>query len=157
MTARRHDIAGGLAAPMRERIPDVAGELVRDLARTPGGAWVTCAGRSMEPTIRLGDRVRIIACDRVRSGDVVLFEGGRGHVLHRVVLCVPGTPWFVHIGDAGSGDGPGLARRSQVVGRALVPRQRPPLPVWGAAIRRLGRAARRRLVQARAGRTRTPR
>lgn len=132
-------------------------ELVRDLARAPGGAWVTCAGRSMEPTLKLGDRVRIEACDRIRGGDIVLFEASRAYVLHRVVLTVPGTAWFVHIGDAGSGEGPGLAHRSRLVGRALLPRRRPPLPVWWAGIKRLSRAARRRLSGARAAHTRTPR
>lgn len=132
-------------------------DLMRDLARTPGGAWVTCAGRSMEPTVALGERVRVVACDRVRSGDVVLFEASRAWVLHRVVLCVPGTDWFVHIGDAGSGDGPGLARRSRVLGRALLPRRRPPLPVWWAGIERVAGAARRQLSGSRAARTRTPR
>jgi hypothetical protein len=132
-------------------------ELVRDLASTPGGAWVTCAGRSMEPTLKLGDRLRIEACDRIRGGDVVLFEASRAYVLHRVVLCLPGTAWFVHIGDAGSGEGPGLAHGSRVVGRAFLPRRRPPLPVWWAGIKRLGRAARRRLGGARAAHIQTPR
>jgi hypothetical protein len=129
-------------------------ELLRDLARTPAGVWVTCAGRSMEPTLELGDRVRIVACDRIRSGDVVLFEARGAYVLHRVVLRVPGTGWFVHIGDAGSGEGPGLAHGSRVVGRALLPRRRPPLPVWWAGIKRLARAA-QRLGRARAAHTRT--
>jgi hypothetical protein len=120
--------------------------LLRDLVAT-GGAWVTCAGRSMEPTIRLGDRVRIEPCARGRTGEVVLFEATRGHVLHRVVLALPGLPWFLHLGDAGSGDGPGLAHVSRVVGRARLPRRRPPLPVLLAAGWRLackGRDALRR-------------
>lgn len=142
---------------MTSRRDDLERALVRDLASTPGGLWVTCAGRSMEPTIALGDRVRVVACDRVRSGDVVLFQASRARVLHRVVLCVPGTDWFVHIGDAGSDDGPGLARRSRVVGRALLQRRRPALPVWWAGVKRVARAARRQLSGARAARTRTPR
>jgi signal peptidase I len=118
--------------------------LLRELAARPGGTWVTCAGRSMEPTIRRGERVRVEACATVRSGEVALFEALRGgYVLHRVVLAVPGTGWFVHIGDAGSGDGPGLAHVSRLVGRARVARRLPPLPVWIAAVQRIARAATR--------------
>ena len=118
--------------------------LLRALAARPGGTWVTCAGDSMTPTIRRGERVRIDACARVRSGEVALFAALRGgYVLHRVVLAVPGTGWFVHIGDAGSGDGPGLAHVSRLVGRARVARRRPSLPVWLAAMQRVARAAAR--------------
>jgi hypothetical protein len=118
--------------------------LLRELAARPGGTWVTCAGCSMEPTIRRGERVRIEACTRVRSGEVALFAALRGgYVLHRVVLAVPGTGWFVHVGDAGSGDGPGLAHVSRLVGRAIVARRRPSLPVWAAAVQRAGLAAAR--------------
>lgn len=113
--------------------------LLRDLV-TAGGAWVTCAGHSMEPTIRRGDRVRIVPCQRIHAGDVVLFEGARGHVLHRVVLRIPGTAWFLHIGDAGSGDGPGLAHVDRVVGRAPLPRRLPSPPLLWAGALRLGRA-----------------
>jgi hypothetical protein len=129
--------AGGVGA--REAAHD---GLLRELAARPGGTWVTCAGRSMEPTIRRGERVRVEACTRVRSGEVALFEALRGgYVLHRVVLAVPGTGWFVHVGDAGSGDGPGLAHVRQLVGRAVVARRRPSLPVWGAGVKRVGVAA----------------
>lgn len=130
-----------LSQPHRRRLLD-------DLARTPDGLWVTCAGRSMEPTIRMGERVRVCVCERVHPGDVVLFAGARGLVLHRVVFSVLGTGWFLHIGDAGSGDGPGLARVSTVVGRADVPRRIPPASVYLAAFQRLGRAARRVLARA---------
>lgn len=127
---------------MRARVatpiaPEGHDALLRALAALPGGTWVTCAGRSMEPTIRLGDRVRIEACDRVHSGDVALFAARRGgYVLHRVVLAVPGTGWFVHVGDAGSGD-PGLAHVSQLVGRAPVAGRAPSATEWAAALRRV--------------------
>ena len=97
----------------------------------------------MEPTVRLGDRVRVQAADRIRAGDVVLFAGARGHVLHRVVLALPGLPWFVHLGDAGSEDGPGVARKSAIIGRAALPRRQPSLGARLAGLERLGRAARR--------------
>lgn len=127
------------ALPARAAVHDT---LLRELAALPGGTWVTCAGRSMEPTIRLGDRVRIEACGRVQSGDVALFAAQRGgYVLHRVVLAVPGTGWFVHVGDAGSGDGPGLAHVSQLVGRAPVARRAPSASLRAAALRRVAAAA----------------
>ena len=99
----------------------------------------------MEPTVRFGDRVRVRAVTELRAGDVVLFAGARGHVLHRVVLALPGLPWFVHLGDAGSDDGPGVARKSAVIGRAELPRRSPSVRARLAGLRRLGRAARRRL------------
>ncbi len=118
--------------------------LVRELANNPDGVSITCAGHSMTPTIRLGDRVRVRAGGTVQSGDVVLFEASRGcHVLHRVVFTVPGTPWFLHIGDAGSGDGPGIARRDAIVGIANVPRRRPSMAAYRAGARRVLRGARR--------------
>lgn len=100
----------------------------------------------MEPTIKLGDRVRIVACERVRAGDIVLFEIDGAHVLHRVVCPIPGASWFLHIGDAGSGDGPGLARAARVVGRAELPRALPPAAVYAAAAARLARALRRMIT-----------
>lgn len=122
-------------------------ELVHDLARSAGGVWVTCAGRSMEPTIKLGDRVRVEACERVRAGDVVLFEGSRSYVLHRVLFPLPGTSWFVHIGDAGSEDGPGLAHAARVVGRAELRRRLMPMSMWRAGARRVWRAGVRRVTR----------
>jgi hypothetical protein len=122
--------------------PEGRDALLRALAALPGGTWVTCAGRSMEPTIRLGDRVRIEACRRVRSGDVALFAARRGgYVLHRVVLAVPGTGWFVHVGDAPSRAGPGLAHVRQLVGRAPVARRAPSAPERAAALGRVAVAA----------------
>jgi Peptidase S24-like len=136
--------AGAIGEPGARERDGVHDALLRELAARPGGTWVTCAGSSMEPTIRRGERVRVEACTRVRSGEVALFAALRGgHVLHRVVLAVPGTGWFVHIGDAGSGDGPGLAHLSRLVGRAVVPRRRPSLAMRAAAVQRVARAAAR--------------
>lgn len=124
--------------------------LVRELAAHPRGVWVTCAGRSMEPTLRPGDKVLVRKCRRLRAGDVVLFEtaDGRDYVLHRVIWAVPGVPWFLHAGDAAGGAGPRPARRSQVVGCARLARRRPPVSVVAggliaAARRALARAVRR--------------
>lgn len=123
--------------------------LVRELARTPGGVWITCAGRSMEPTIHLGDRLKIVAARRPRIGEVVLLETAdrRDLVLHRVVVAAAGLPWFWHIGDAGSPSAPARAHVRQLIGRAsLVRRQPAPRQLlaiaWSAA-----RSLSRRLVK----------
>lgn len=131
----------------RDRGVDLPGLLARELARTPRGLWVTCAGRSMEPTIRMGDRVLVRTCERVRPGDVVLFQGTRGLVLHRVLFPLPGTRWFLHIGDAGSGDGPGLAARDTLIGRAEIACRLLPFRDYARSLGRLSMAAYRVLVR----------
>lgn len=115
--------------------------LVRELARTPAGIWITCAGRSMEPALRLGDRVRVKAARRPRIGDVVLLEtaDGRDLVLHRVILALPGLPWFWHDGDAGAPD-PAPAHVRQLLGRANLARRAPRLAALAAIARRSARA-----------------
>ncbi len=107
----------------------------------------------MEPTVRLGDRVRVEAGARVRAGDVILFEALRGgYVLHRVVLRVPGTSWLIHAGDARHEPGPrlldrlGATRCERVIGRADVPRRRVSWRLRAEALRWLVAAARRRLA-----------
>jgi len=124
-----------------------AGDALRALAAASGGVEVVCAGESMRPTLHDGDRVRVHRCHTVTPGDVVLFEtrDGTGTVLHRVVARIPGTPWFVHCGDAGRRGGAGLARLDRVIGRADLPRRRPPPASYLAAITLLLRTARRRL------------
>lgn len=89
---------------------------------SPDPRTITCAGTSMTPTVLLGDRVSIAPPRAgVRAGDVLLFEtGDRSHLLlHRVVFRLPGTPYFVHRGDAGVGTG--IARTDRVLGRAELP------------------------------------
>lgn len=118
-------------------------ELLRELAATPGGAWVTCAGRSMEPTLRLGQQVRVRAGRRARVGEVVLFETAdrQSYVLHRLVWRAPGVPWFLHLGDAGSPIGPRFARVERIVGVAELPRRRPGPRTVAAVARALARGA----------------
>ncbi len=74
--------------------------LVRDLLARPEGLWITCVGHSMEPTIRKGDRVRVVALgesERVRLGEVILFEAHRGgYVLHRAIARVPAMLMVAH-------------------------------------------------------------
>jgi hypothetical protein len=121
--------------------------LLRELAEMPSGAWVTCSGRSMEPTVRLADRVRVSGCERVSSGDVVLLETGAGDacILHRVVFRVPLLPYFAHMGDAAACRGAGLAHMSRLVGRADLERRPVALASRVAAAGRIAHAIGRRL------------
>ena len=120
----------------------------------------------MEPTIELGDQVRIEACARARAGDIVLLDSqGRisgsqnewpsgqktgptsdGYVLHRVVFCIPATGWLIHIGDSEACLVPGVAHVSQLIGRAALPRRLArPRALW-AGFLRVARAAARRAL-----------
>lgn len=119
-------------------------ELVRDQARSPAGAWITCGSDSMVPTVRPGQRVRVVAGSRMRAGDVVLFRtsDGEGLVLHRVVFAPRWSPWFVHIGDAGARAG--LSHRDRVIGVADLPRRRPRVTAYARGGARVLRALRRR-------------
>lgn len=120
--------------------------LERELAATSGGIWVRCAGRSMEPTLRLGARVQVVASGSPRIGEVVLLEtaDGRDLVLHRVVFALPLLGWFWHDGDAGRPD-PARAHVSQIIGRALLDRRAPRLAALPALAIGAARGAWRRL------------
>jgi signal peptidase I len=123
-----------------------ARELIRPVEPIPAqmDGWVVCGGPSMAPTVTVGQRVRVRPCERLLPGDVVVFKSRTGevHVLHRVVLTVPGLPWFVHMGDAPSAK-PGLAHTVQVVGRATeLPRRRLSKRALLLALNRLAQGAR---------------
>lgn len=102
-------------------------DLIAQLAATPAGVSVTCGSASMEPTIGVGDVVRVKSVTNVRAGEVVVFEtaDGEGLVLHRVVLALPGVAWIAHVGDASSPRGTALFHRDRLIGRADVARRRP--------------------------------
>ena len=122
-------------------------ELLRELVEKTGGAWVTCIGASMEPTILRGARLRVAATGRPRPGDVILFEAGSHLVTHRVLARIPGPggPFLVHAGDAGAGT-PALVRESRVIGRIQSRRRDIPLPTrLRAAGSAIARALRQRL------------
>lgn len=108
--------------------PDLVHALLRELVARDHGAWITCGGASMRPTIAPGDRLRVVACERARVGDVVLFEAGADVVAHRVLARVPapGAAWIVHGGDA-SARATGFVREDRVIGRVLAARRVPPL------------------------------
>jgi hypothetical protein len=116
---------------------------LRALASTPDGVEVECTGRSMEPTLHAGDRVRVRR-QPVHAGDVVLFEADEGVVLHRVIVMLPTLRRFIHCGDAGAEGGPGIASTERIIGRALLPPRRPGLASYLAAGRALLRVVRER-------------
>jgi hypothetical protein len=115
--------------------------LLRQLAARPGGATVACAGRSMLPTVRPGDRVQVRR-GPVRPGDVVLFSTGDRVTLHRLLWKVPLAPYFVHRGDA-PGAALGISPTSALIGRADLPRVELSLRNRVAAVRRVAQGMRR--------------
>ncbi len=117
-------------------------ELVRQLAQTEVGATITCASPSMEPTILVGQEVRVVHRKVVVVGDVILFEtvDGLDLVLHRVVLTVPGTPWIAQVGDASRARATALVHTSRVVGVAIdIAQRKPRTKVLAAAVFRFAR------------------
>lgn len=102
---------------------DVHASLLREIVARDGGAWFTCAGRSMSPTFELGARLRVVA-DRPRVGDVMLFEGADAMIVHRLIarLPAPGGWLLVHAGDAHPRTA-GITRDAAVIGRVLATRR----------------------------------
>jgi hypothetical protein len=102
-------------------------DLLRALIDDGVGAAVTCAGASMLPTLAPGQEVFVRkACD-VRAGDVVLIQtGGDNLVLHRVLFAHPRLPLCIHAGDR-PGALASLVKKTQVLGRADLPRVVPPV------------------------------
>ena len=124
--------------PIRITAADRAA-LLHDLIKV-GGTQITCSGRSMEPTVSEGDQIQIRALERIRWGDVVLFETKRDIlVMHRVVLALPILPWIVQQGDA-PGARPGLVRKCKLLGRAELPNKRPTVGTTFSGVRCLASA-----------------
>jgi len=92
---------------------------------------VVCAGDSMDPTLKFGQRVRVRPAARIRAGDVVVFTTASPdiHVIHRVMFKAPFVPWFVHKGDA-AGAQAALASTLRIVGLADLPRRPPSVEEW---------------------------
>ena len=116
--------------------------ILRDLAATGSGAAFTCNSGSMEPTIRVGEQVRVRAVPEaaIRVGDVVVYRGARDFMLHRIVLIAPSRTWFLHIGDAPSTRAPGRAAMASIIGVVDLPRKLPPARVYARAARHALRA-----------------
>ncbi len=96
-------------------------EFLRQLLAHQGGAWLTMAGDSMCPTLRRGQRVRVVSPSELRVGDVVVFGLGSSLVTHRLLARLPGG-WLVHAGDL-EPRWANLAPAESVVGRAVVERR----------------------------------
>lgn len=112
--------------------------LLRELAATTEGAEFTCNSGSMEPTIAVGEKVRVhaVPASELRVGDVVVYEGADGiYMLHRIVLISPRRSWFLHIGDSLSGSGPRRAMVCSIVGRTKHRRRRPKYRLYVLALR----------------------
>ena len=101
--------------------------MLRELAKTTSGAEFTCNSGSMTPTIVVGEKVRIkaVAIAALQVGDVVVYEGRDGYMLHRIVWISPRRRWFLHIGDAEPWGGPRRGLTSAIVGRSEHRRRRP--------------------------------
>lgn len=102
--------------------------LLRELARGDVGAEFVCSSASMEPTIAVGESVRVreVLPAELAVGDVVVFNASAGFVLHRVVFIAPGRRWFLHLGDAAVEESPRRAMMSSLMGRVnALPRKRP--------------------------------
>lgn len=86
------------------------------------------AGRSMSPTLQVGDVVSLAPLERpARAGDIVAF-GANPVICHRVLLSVPtggGGRWLLHAGDH-FGARVGMTRSESVIGRVEL--QRDPRP-----------------------------
>lgn len=120
--------------------------LLRERAAGAAGLTLTCAGRSMEPAIRLGDAV-LVRPGEPRPGVVAAFVNRRGYLeLHRLVLRAPGLGWWVHAGDNQVSPELGLVHAAQLVGVAEVPRLAPGPRARARAAARVARAAVRVVV-----------
>ncbi len=113
--------------------------ILRDRASSAEGLEVTCGGSSMEPLIRRGARVRVLARD-AQIGRVAAFVAEDGQLeLHRLVARAP-FGWWAHLGDNQVDVTPGLVHASHIVGIVDVPARPPRARERLRALRRLGRA-----------------
>lgn len=127
--------AHAMAPAVRARIA-----LLRARMNSAAGLAVTCGGSSMEPVIRRGERVRVVARP-ARIGHVAAFLTERGELeLHRLVAPGP-VGWWTHLGDNQVDPTPGLVHASHIVGMADVPARNPRPRDVARAVTRIGRAA----------------
>ena len=115
--------------------------LVHQMLADSGEAFVRATGTSMMPLLHhLRDGVTIVPPDRIRLGDIVLFDRKNGrHALHRVV-CL-GRDTFSMAGDAQWHVETGLPR-SQIVGVAsIIHRDGKSIPASGFPMRAYAIAA----------------
>jgi signal peptidase I len=80
------------------------GALTQSLLSEGLGFRFRACGRSMQPTIQDGEvlRVRPVAVETLRRGDIVLFADGLSYKAHRLVWINPAQGTFIACGDAGA-------------------------------------------------------
>jgi len=80
------------------------GALTQSLLSEGLGFRFRACGRSMQPTIQDGEilRVRPVAVETLRRGDIVLFADGLSYKAHRLVWIDSAQGTFVACGDAGA-------------------------------------------------------
>lgn len=96
---------------------------LRDLLLASGKVRLRIASRSMIPTLRPGDEIAVepAPIEALRPGDLILFQGGRELVCHRLVAVSGGA--LLTRGDAGSSGGERIAPH-HVLGKVVEIRQR---------------------------------
>jgi hypothetical protein len=83
---------------MIELDPTIARALLREQLEA-GDVVLPAAGRSMEPTFHVGDRLVVTSPERTpaRIGGVIVCDAGRSLVCHRLIARAPG--WVLTCGD----------------------------------------------------------
>ena len=78
-----------------EASPELSRQVLAECLRDFADVRLTVTGRCMEPALREGEVVTLVAAARRRPrlGDVVLTAAGGGFLLHRLVWRRPGGPW----------------------------------------------------------------
>ena len=96
---------------------------LRDLLLASGKVRLRIASRSMIPTLRPGDEIAVepAPIEALQPGDLILFQGGRELVCHRLVAVSPGA--LLTRGDAGSSAGERIAPH-HVLGKVVKIRKR---------------------------------
>jgi SAM-dependent methyltransferase len=82
---------------------------------------VVVAGVSMEPTLRLKDRITITRCCDYRQNDIVLLQLNDGLVTHRIrdIVNFGDATWIAHRGDR-PGSATRLAEKWRVMGKVVL-------------------------------------
>jgi signal peptidase I len=96
---------------------------LRDLLLASGKVRLRIASRSMLPTLRPGDEIAVepVPIEALQPGDLILFQGGRELVCHRLVAVFEGA--LLTRGDAGSSAGERIAPH-HVLGKVVKIRKR---------------------------------
>lgn len=75
----------------------IQAKIIRDVVKKRGEFTIITQGNSMLPTIKAGEKVKIVNYDNLVVGDIILFEICNELVLHRIVEIE--EPYYVTKGD----------------------------------------------------------